>query len=161
MRSNRTPTLKRYWSKVRKRNANQCWPWLGSQMKTGGYAQFYIQNDSAKSGLRTYGAHRLAYEIAYGPVPNGRSVMHICNMKTCQNPRHLRLTPVRGGYRSRATHCKHGHEYTPKNTAYNPKTSAKICRACNRARQDDYRARKQLATVTTPPLIRRPVSMAY
>jgi len=39
---------------------------------------------------RTVGTHRLAYELAYGPVPKGKYVLHSCDRPACCAPRHLR-----------------------------------------------------------------------
>ena len=44
-----------------------------------------------QTGGRGYLAHRVAYEIAYGPIPQGMQVDHICHIRRCVNPSHLRL----------------------------------------------------------------------
>ncbi len=45
---------------------------------------------------RTWKAHRLAWTLAYGPIPpgegyHGTEVMHRCDTPACINPAHLRL----------------------------------------------------------------------
>lgn len=45
-------------------------------------------------GYGTFGrrgkAHRQAYEQAYGPIPRGMDIMHLCDVRACVNPEHLR-----------------------------------------------------------------------
>jgi hypothetical protein len=88
-------------------------------------------------------AHRVSYEAAKGPVPDGLQLDHLCRNRACCNPDHLE--PVtrsenakRGltGNHMKAllaeTHCKRGHEFTPENT-YRQSNGARECRACKRA----------------------------
>ncbi len=58
-----------------------CLLWLGG-VATHGYGQFAV---NGRSRL----AHRLAYERAHGPIPDGNVVMHKCDVKLCINPAHL------------------------------------------------------------------------
>lgn len=53
-----------------------------------GYGQIQAGGRAAKRG---YLAHRLAYEVAFGPIPAGMQVDHICHVRLCVNPSHLRL----------------------------------------------------------------------
>lgn len=55
-----------------------------------------------------YAAHRLAYTLTKGPIPDGLEIDHICNVKACVNPAHLeavshRENIVRGYERRRAS----------------------------------------------------------
>ena len=38
---------------------------------------------------RTLSTHRLAWELENGPIPDGKLVLHKCDVKTCCNPDHL------------------------------------------------------------------------
>lgn len=42
--------------------------------------------------VRKVYAHRQAYEEARGPIPAGKHIHHLCGVKTCINPDHLRLS---------------------------------------------------------------------
>ena len=79
------PTEDRFFAKVEK--TDECWNWTGA--KSNGYGQF-----TAKTG-EGYRAHRFSYALAYGPIPEGMQVDHICRRRECVNPEHLRLaTPA-------------------------------------------------------------------
>ena len=36
-------------------------------------------------------AHRAAWELAHGPIPDGMIVRHMCGNKACANAEHLRI----------------------------------------------------------------------
>ena len=72
-----------FWAKVDK--SGDCWLW------TGGKAKFGHGLFTMGARGRTIGAHRFAYEQAYGPIPNGLSVCHHCDTPACVRPDHLFL----------------------------------------------------------------------
>lgn len=78
----------RFWSKVARAGADQCWEWLDN--KTRGYGRIWIGGRGPGRGLAML-AHRIAWELTNGPPPEGMVVMHRCDNPGCCNPAHLAL----------------------------------------------------------------------
>lgn len=117
---------------------DDCILWAGYKMPDGYGRQTY-------QGRRRL-AHRIAFEKAYGPIPDGMTVDHLCFTRACINPQHLRLLTRHENQRNQRsaykTHCVNGHEYTPENTYIRRGGSQRDCRACGRKRVRRYLARK-------------------
>lgn len=58
-----------------------CWLWLGS-VERGGYGMVSV---GGKNRL----AHRVSYEAHVGAIPEGKRVLHRCDVRCCVNPAHL------------------------------------------------------------------------
>jgi hypothetical protein len=71
----------RFWSKVDK--SGDCWLWTGKSVtkKKGGYGRLKV---NGKSVL----AHRYAWELRHGPIPEGKKVLHRCDVPLCMTDEH-------------------------------------------------------------------------
>lgn len=81
----------RFWARVDRSAGHgpngDCWLWTGALFRptrtsTGGYGHLSI-------GRKDLLAHRVAYELMKGDIPDGLVVMHRCDVRACCNPDHL------------------------------------------------------------------------
>lgn len=73
----------RYWKKVKIGKEDECWEWTGYRDRDG-YGQVWWDSHGQY-------AHRVAWQIANGPVPDGFLVCHTCDNPPCCNINHLFL----------------------------------------------------------------------
>lgn len=81
----RRPLRERFEEKF-VRDPSGCWLWTAS-VNGNGYGQILVTTEAAGLGL----AHRVAYELYVGPIPDATLVLHRCDVRHCVNPDHLRL----------------------------------------------------------------------
>lgn len=139
-----------------------CWKWLG-QIDRNGYGTL------THGGKKSTGAHRVLYEMEYGPIPEGLTIHHRCHVRDCVNPGHLEavtlsmnsslnrrmrpLKPARAqierALREKAGTCRKGHvlsEVGTVNKKYNNEGKPlKACRACQQDLQAEHRKRNGTA----------------
>ena len=133
-----------------------CWEWTGGHTNPAhagskGYGCFKIPDGIGKQ--RNYKAHRLAYVLFVGPIPDGFDIDHVrdngCRSTLCVRPDHLepvtrQVNLLRGnGFVAKnaaTTHCPQGHPYSGENLRLNPegknqRAGRRFCKACERARR--------------------------
>lgn len=81
----------------------ECWEWQRTT-NNDGYPMLRV------SGRMEY-AHRLAYELGVGAIPDGLHVLHSCDNPRCINPEHL----------SAGTHARNMRECSQRGRARIPK----------------------------------------
>jgi hypothetical protein len=70
----------RFWSRVNIKSDDECWNWQGRIQE--GYGKISCKDKELL-------AHRLAYELTYGPVNSELAACHGCDNPRCCNPLHL------------------------------------------------------------------------
>ena len=121
-------------------DTEKCWVW--PRLVANGYARLMVNS-------RMTFVHRVMYEIAVGPIPEGLVIDHVCRNRGCVNPFHLEpvthaenllRSPITVNSRNSAkTHCPQGHPYDEENTYWKvrphlPAGGSRVCRACARER---------------------------
>lgn len=124
------PAPQRFLAKVQDGEPG-CWEWAGSRDRDG-YGRFKLDG-------RPQMAHRVAFELWRGEIPDGLQIDHLCRNPGCVNPNHLEVVTSRentlrgegpAAENGRKTHCKRGHEFTEENTYLSAK--GRECRICRR-----------------------------
>lgn len=72
--------LQKFWARVEL--TGDCWIWAGV-VGNSGYGKF-------TDGHKNRYAHRISYELFIGPIEGGNVIDHVCQIKACVNPNHLR-----------------------------------------------------------------------
>lgn len=104
-------------------------------------------------GGKSYRVHRLVLAAFVGPLPDGLEVRHLdddpnnnhrTNLVYGTRSENMRDRVVNGIHHNAAkTHCKHGHEFTPENTAPNAYGRGRKCLTCKRIHNQAAMRRKR------------------
>ena len=76
----------RFWNLVEPEPNSGCWLWRGAQVH--GYGCFSIRQGRLHPN-HVHRAHRIAWHLTHGAVPDGLHVLHRCDVRACVNPAHL------------------------------------------------------------------------
>lgn len=124
-----TPAPERFWPKVRK--TDTCWLWTAA-LNQNGYGRFLVAPNPPVMSQ----AHRFAYELLRGPIPDGLSLDHLCRVRNCVNPDHLepvtqRTNVLRGinqaARQAKQTRCIRDHPLPPYRAG-----RKRVCPECQR-----------------------------
>ena len=124
---------------------NECWLWIGAKNGREGYGYIGFKRHIVP-------AHRIAWMMKYGDIPDNMELDHICREHTCVNPEHLDLVThrenlLRGNTvcaaNAKVLYCPQGHPYDDVNTYWRPDGHGRGCRLC--------RERRNKERIKTPP----------
>jgi hypothetical protein len=99
---------------------------------TNGYSRIRINNKNIQ-------AHRWAWELVNGQIPDEFVIDHICRNRKCVLPEHLRMITqqenIMAGLHNidNRSHCNQGHPFVKENIMIR-KNGKRECAECNRIR---------------------------
>jgi hypothetical protein len=134
--------MMRFWNKVQV--TESCWLWTGGKSHNG-YGLFHWSRRQVR-------AHRFAYEMFVGPIPEGLTIDHLCRVPACVLPLHMEAVTIRenilrgegrAAANARQTHCQRGHLFDEDNTYV--RRGMRTCRECKSVALRLRRAKTRIA----------------
>lgn len=120
-----------FWSRLAHKPTG-CWEWTGTCMRFG-YGSAYHPISRKKRA-----AHRIAYELAFGPIPDGLFVCHHCDNPPCCNPAHLFLGTASDNHQDKLRKGRGASGYAqPKRRTISDGTGCLVLEAIKGASQAD------------------------
>ena len=128
-----------------------CWLWTAAT-NSKGYGWFRIDGKATR-------AHRYAYEVCIGPIPEDLQIDHLCRIHPCVNPAHLEAVTMQenqlrgygaSGKNARKTHCLRGHPLSGDNLYRSKEGVRRQCKECVREHGRRYREKKRRVIAEQP-----------
>lgn len=127
-----------------------CWVWMGAMANKTGYGKCW-------NGVDHEGAHRFSYRVHKGPIPDEFVIDHMCRVRLCVNPDHLRAVTQHenvmcgegaAAKNARRTHCTSGHSLADAYEKYDYRSDdgrkTRHCKTCaNEGALGRYYAKKK------------------
>lgn len=107
MKSLSQKDVERFWGRVNTGISNifyqgeRCWEWSAGK-EGDGYGAFCVEG-------KQYKAHRIAWTITNGEIPEGLSVLHHCDNPSCVHPHHLFIGTQRENMRDKILKGRRGN----------------------------------------------------
>jgi hypothetical protein len=112
----KAPLADRFWSKVD--TDGECWLWTGALNRCGyGEVRAFAKKQSA---------HRVAWEITNGSIPEAQHVLHRCDTPACVNPDHLFLGSHTDNMRDMSRKGRSGPTNHPERMARGDRNGARL-----------------------------------
>src|ERR1039458_1684911 len=96
----------RFHSKFQPVTESGCWIWMGA-IAGGNYGSMRVTSTTTES------AHRVAWKLYKGPIPDGIFVCHTCDVMACVNPSHLWLGTHTQNMRDSMAKGRNRKQFTP------------------------------------------------